>query len=69
MSSPVLNTTEFALVADSIRPSELETSQFDRTDSDSSAMLTGRAIFAVSLLGAGVWYMLWKFALHFWMMR
>jgi hypothetical protein len=69
MSSPVLNSTDFALVAKNLPSSVADRRDFEGVESDGSALLTARAIMAVTLLGAGFWYMLWKCALHFWMMH
>lgn len=67
MSSPVLNTTDFALVADAF-PATPTSTDFT-AQPESELLLTTRAIMAVCVLGAGFWFMLWKLALHFWMMR
>ena len=66
MSSPVLNPSDFALVAETFREVDLAQSS---AHSEGSSLLTARAVMAVTLLGAGSWFMLWKIALHFWMMR
>jgi hypothetical protein len=69
MSSPVLNRTDFALVAKSLPSSRIDSSEFESVESDSVVLLTTRAIMAVTVLGAGAWFMIWRLALHFWMMR
>jgi hypothetical protein len=74
MSSPVLNSTEFVLVADQFhaldansRPAD--SCSMDQIEHDDGSLLTGRTIAAVMVLGAAFWYVLWRVALHFWMMR
>ncbi len=63
MGSPVVNESLFAV--------ETATETFPKTQIHNEAgwggdsALTGRAVIAVSGLGAGFWYVLWKIALHF----
>ena len=59
MSSPSLNHNVFSV--DAIPETRPE--QFGEPGAD--AALTARAMVAVTLLGAGFWYLLWKVALHF----
>ncbi len=67
MSSPTLNQTEFALIADTLSPSiSKESSDRGR---DASALLTARAIVAVGILGAGFWFALWRVAVYLWLSR
>ena len=62
MSSPTLNQSAF--VVDRITQDISETREHTgETVADS--ILTARAVFAVTLLGAGCWYALWKMALYF----
>lgn len=59
MSSPTLNSSVFVeTVARTLPESKSERSGAD-------AALTARAVMAVSVLGAGSWYLLWKIALFF----
>ena len=62
MSSPTLDSVLTVDVARTIP----ETPQEDYVDTGADATLTARAMVAVTLLGAGFWYLLWKTALHFW---
>ncbi len=39
--------------------------QPDRAVQGADAALSARAVLAVTLLGAGSWYLLWKIALYF----
>ena len=63
MGSPVLNESFFTV--------ETATETFPKAQNQSESewgadsALTGRAVIAVSGLGAGFWYVLWKIALHF----
>lgn len=60
MSSPSLNHTEFALIVDQVALSPEAQTQ---ATSETSPLLTARAILAVSVIGAGFWFLLWKAAL------
>jgi hypothetical protein len=63
MSSPSLNRSVFAVdpVTDTIPKT-----QPDKTaERGADAAITARAIVAVTVLGAGIWYLLWKMALYF----
>jgi len=63
MGSPILNDGVFAV--------ETVTKNFPQTQTGpdvgrvTDPSLTARAVVAVSGLGAGFWYVLWKIALHF----
>ncbi len=62
MGSPVLNESLFAEEAvTEIFPKNYQSEAEWGADS----ALTGRAVIAVSGLGAGFWYVLWKITLHF----
>jgi len=62
MGSPVLKESLFA--EDTVTEIFPKTHQSEAEWGAESA-LTGRAAIAISGLGAGFWYVLWKIALHF----
>lgn len=68
MSSPVVNSTEFVLVAENLRAVQINTDLLEESGSDRDPLLSARALIGVAMLGAAFWYVLWKVALHFWMM-
>ena len=63
MGSPVLNESIFA--AETITETFPKTPIRSEAEWGPNTALTGRAVIAVSGLGAGFWYVLWKIALHF----
>jgi hypothetical protein len=64
MSSPSLNQSVF--VVDTAVQTIPETQPENSVERSADAALTARAVVTVTLLGAGIWYLLWKTALHFW---
>lgn len=67
MSSPSLKHSDFSLIVDPVVNSAVESRV--SADSEANPLLTIRAMMAVTLLGAGFWYVLWKIALHLWLSR
>jgi hypothetical protein len=65
MSSPTLDRSNFSFVAETVTQAE----SLGSGHKGESVLLTARAIVAVTLLGAGFWYMMWKLAVHFWLGR
>lgn len=63
MSSPSINQRVFAV--DTVTPTIPETQPENSAERGADAALTARAVVAVTLLGAGVWYLLWKTTLYF----
>jgi hypothetical protein len=63
MGSPVLNDRVFAVETANETFPQPQTGPDLGRGADSA--LTGRAVVAVSGLGVGFWYVLWKIALHF----
>ncbi len=68
MSSPTLNQTDFALISETLTPAISDDQSSTRTR-EASALLTTRSIMAVSLLGAGFWFVLWKLAMYLFISR
>jgi hypothetical protein len=62
MSSPILDQGIF--VADIARAIP-ETPPENLIEPEVDPVLTARAMVAVTLLGSGFWYVIWKAALHF----
>jgi hypothetical protein len=62
MSSPTLDQSIFA--ADAVTQT-LHEIQPGRAERRADVVLTARAVLTVTLLGAGLWYLLWKMALNF----
>lgn len=65
MSSPTIDRTNFAFVAETVAQPD----SIGANHRGESVLLTARAIVAVSVLGAGFWFLLWKVAVHFWLGR
>lgn len=63
MASPALNDRVF--VVETATENFSETQAATDLGQGKNSALTGRAVVAVSGLGAGFWYILWKVALHF----
>ena len=63
MSLPTLN--HGVIAADVVTETFTEAQSKQRAEGGADAALTARAVIAVSLLGAGFWYVLWKLALLF----
>jgi hypothetical protein len=61
MSSPILNQSNFTFVAETLTKTE----SIRSPQRGESALLTARAMVAVTLLGGGFWYVVWKVAVHF----
>ena len=63
MASPVLNNRDIDVdaVSGPNQPGQPE----DQGDRGSDAALTARAVVTVGVVGAVLWYLLWKIALHF----
>lgn len=61
MSLPTLN--HGAIAVDVVTETFTDAQSRQKTERGADAALTARAVIAVSLLGAGFWYVLWKFAL------
>jgi hypothetical protein len=63
MSSPTLNQSVFAVdtVTQTIPKAPLE----NTAERGADAALTARAVVAITLLGSGIWYLVWKTALYF----
>lgn len=61
MSLPTLN--HGVIAADVVTENFAEAQRRERAERGADAALTARAVIAVSFLGAGFWYMLWKVAL------
>lgn len=60
MSLPTLN---HGVIAANVTETFAEVQSRPKTEHGADAALTARAVIAVSLLGAGFWYVLWKLAL------
>ena len=63
MISPVLNESFFA--ADSVVETFPQAPIQKAVERGTDSALSGRAVIAVSGLGSGFWYVLWKITLHF----
>jgi hypothetical protein len=63
MSSPTLNQGIFPV--ETVTQTLPETQPDKSAERGADAALTARAIVAVTLLGAGAWYLLWKTVLYF----
>jgi hypothetical protein len=63
MSSPTLDRSVFA--ADPVTPTNPPTCPDKTFEPGAYIALTTRAVVAVTLLGAGMWYLLWRVALYF----
>jgi hypothetical protein len=50
---------------DPVTPPDPETCSDKRVERGPDIAITTRAILAVTLLGAGMWYLLWRVALYF----
>ena len=61
MSMPTLN--HGVIAADVVTETFAEVQSRQKTERGADAALTARAVIAVSFLGAGFWYVLWKVAL------
>lgn len=61
MSLPTLN--QGVIAADVVSETFTEAQRRERVERGADAALTARAVIAVSFLGAGFWYVLWKVAL------
>lgn len=60
MSLPTLN---HGVIAADVTETFTEAQSRHRAERGADAALTARAVIAVSFLGAGFWYVLWKLAL------
>jgi hypothetical protein len=63
MSSPILNQGVFAV--DTVTQTIPKALPENTAERGADAALTARAVLTVTLLGAGIWYMVWKTALYF----
>lgn len=63
MSLPTLN--HGLMAVDSVTETFTQPQGREKSERGADAALTARAVIAVSLLGAGFWYVLWKLALLF----
>ena len=63
MSSSSLNRSAFAV--DTVTQTIPEGQAERAVERGADAALTARAIVVVTLMGAGIWYLLWKTALYF----
>jgi hypothetical protein len=63
MSSPTLN--QIAFVVDPVSETKSQTRSGKPVEPGAEIGLTTRAVLAVTVLGAGMWYLLWKVALYF----
>ena len=63
MSSPSLNRSVFA--ADPVTQTLPKAQPDKHAERGADAAIAARAIVAVALLGAGIWYLLWKLAVPF----
>lgn len=63
MRTPTLNESVFAVDQGPETFSETQSEQ--SAESGVDVALTARAVAAVTVLGAGFWYVLWRIALHF----
>ena len=63
MSSSSLNRSAFAV--DTVTQAIPESQAEKTAERGADAALTARAVVVVTLLGAGIWYLLWKTALYF----
>ena len=61
MSMPTLN--HGVIVADAVTETFTDIQGRQKAERGADAALTARAVLAVSFLGAGFWYVLWKLAL------
>ena len=63
MSSPTMDRSIFAVDA---ATQSLPKTYSDKTaERGADAALTGRVVVAIAILGAGMWYLLWRLALFF----
>ena len=62
MSSPILNQSMFGV--DAVTQTIPKALPENTVERGADAALTARAVALVSLLGAGIWYLVWKTALH-----
>ena len=58
MSRPILDQTIFAT------DPMTETQSLDSAGAGPNGRLTVRSVVAVSVMGAGIWYVMWKIALY-----
>jgi hypothetical protein len=63
MSSPTLDRSMFS--ADLVSQTNPPTCPKEAVEHWADSVITARAVVAVTLLGAGIWYLLWTLALHF----
>lgn len=63
MSSPTLDRSVFA--SDPVPSIDPQIRPDERVAPGADTALATRAVVAVTLLGAGLWYLLWKVALYF----
>ena len=63
MSSPIVDRSVFS--ADPVPHSNSQTCSEEPVKPGAEIALTTRALLAVTLLGAGMWYLLWRVALYF----
>jgi hypothetical protein len=63
MSSPTLNQSVFAV--DTVTPAIPKAQPEIAAEGGADAALTARAVVTVSLMGAAIWYLVWKMALYF----
>jgi hypothetical protein len=63
MSSPTLN--QIAFVVDPVTETISQTRSDKTIEPGAEIGLTTRAVLAVTVLSAGLWYLLWKVALYF----
>jgi hypothetical protein len=60
---PAMSSSIFAV--DPVTPTNPETCSAKPVERGADIAITTRAILAVTLLGAGMWYLLWRIALYF----
>jgi|KBSMisStaDraftv2_1062788.scaffolds.fasta_scaffold3258598_1 hypothetical protein len=63
MSSPTLNQSVFAV--DTVTQTIPKAPPESTAERGADAALTARAVVTITLLGAGIWYLVWKTALYF----
>jgi hypothetical protein len=63
MSSPTLNQSVFAV--DTVTQTIPKALPENTDEQGMDSAITARAVVTVTLLGAGVWYLVWKTALYF----
>jgi hypothetical protein len=63
MSSPTLNQSVF--VVDTVTQAIPTAPPKNIDERGADAALTARAVVAITLLGSGIWYLVWKTALYF----